>query len=332
MSEIKNIVEASNDVVSPTTQVSDDVLAKITENRRKAQERRTIFLKNQASSSSYPPTVPIPTPTTSSSSSSSSPIQSSLSPPIRNIDTSQIPDALLSKRSYHDNELICQYISSDDIDTKICGSIEIDNVMLESFDERICKRCRLKSTEWEYVNKATLMSEYLIPDGHTQAMKYITKVNPHNSAWQPMRLYLKKHAEEVSLHRWGSYTAIEKERARRKAEKYERQKIKESSSSSMQFKSLKELQNNNNTSSITINDNDNDNDNNDNNNDDKMIDLSNPYEAGDQRALLFNNKSNKRKAAVIASITGKTIAGTGSSNKSAKRKKKIAGLVNAVTG
>ena len=168
-------------------------------------------------------------------------------------------------------ERVCQHEDIIDINDKNtiikCCSAEIDESMFTTFGERICKRCRLKSTQWEFINKSKASKEYLLPDSTIQAMKFTTKVNPHHSSWQPMKLYLKKHVEELALWRWKSFEALEKELGKRKAESYERMKQKDACGEIMQFRSMTEVTGNNiNNDHHNLFDGDNNNNKNKNNN------------------------------------------------------------------
>mmetsp|Transcript_18215 Transcript_18215/g.34102 ORF Transcript_18215/g.34102 Transcript_18215/m.34102 type:complete len:100 (-) Transcript_18215:1461-1760(-) len=54
-------------------------------------------------------------------------------------------------------------------------------------------------------------------------MKFQEKNNPRNSNWSMMKLYLRKHAKELSLDRWGSEEKLKQELERRNQDKLRKQ-------------------------------------------------------------------------------------------------------------
>ena len=53
-------------------------------------------------------------------------------------------------------------------------------------------------------------------------MPFATKINPRNSSFAPMKLYLRKHAMEKSFKRWGDAEGLLREIDRREKEKFDR--------------------------------------------------------------------------------------------------------------
>jgi hypothetical protein len=82
---------------------------------------------------------------------------------------------------------------------------------------------KLKKEEYELVNKTELSSEYLLTESSIKMMKFLLKDNPKNPHWSQMKLYLKKHAIEKSIARWGSFELMLAEKDRRKKESFSRE-------------------------------------------------------------------------------------------------------------
>lgn len=87
----------------------------------------------------------------------------------------------------------------------------------------MCLRCRSEAEEdFAYVVKETLKNEYLLSDYLIGTMKYVTKPNPHNARWAPIKLYLRKHAESQAVAKWGSLEALREELRQRQRKQFER--------------------------------------------------------------------------------------------------------------
>ena len=106
---------------------------------------------------------------------------------------------------------------------KECGQGLADIKYIEAFNEFVCGNCKLKKEEYELVNKTELSSEYLLTDSSIKMMKFLMKDNPKNPHWSQMKLYLKKHAIEKSISRWGSFEIMLAEKDRRKKESFSRE-------------------------------------------------------------------------------------------------------------
>ena len=104
-----------------------------------------------------------------------------------------------------------------------CDSINIIEMYLSIFNERICKSCAASDDDWELMNKTSVASEYLLPDDCIRHLRHKTKDNPHRKGWAEMKLYLRRHARIESYRRWGGSDALESEKLRRNNSKLERE-------------------------------------------------------------------------------------------------------------
>jgi DNA repair protein len=124
----------------------------------------------------------------------------------------------------------------------LCGETEVDELYFKSFDENVCRHCKLKNQAYEFINKSDAMSQYCLSEGSMKVMKFITRENPRQSSWTPMKLYIRKHVEAQALKRWGTWNELENEITRRKNEKNAREKLKVNMEI-IKFRSLDELHN-----------------------------------------------------------------------------------------
>ena len=121
-----------------------------------------------------------------------------------------------------------------------CKSEAIDVMINETFGEKICSICKLKTNDFDLITKLEAQSSYLIPVDTIKMMKFSTKNNHVNSHWAPIHLYLRKHAKECAEKRFGSLEAMEEEKSRRECKKFERENAKTEAiltSQTMNFKS-----------------------------------------------------------------------------------------------
>jgi len=107
-----------------------------------------------------------------------------------------------------------------------CNSTSIDPLLWKYFGENICSVCKRKTSDFDMISKGEVRSAYLIPEDTIKMMKFVEKNNPHNSHWTPMHLYLRKHAKEFAIKRFGSLAAMEFEKHTREQNKFETDYIK----------------------------------------------------------------------------------------------------------
>lgn len=110
--------------------------------------------------------------------------------------------------------------------SRACSSDAVDQILFECFGERVCKRCKSKSDDFDLITKAEVQSFYLIPEDSIKTMKFMSKPNPHNSHWNQMRLYLRKHAKELSIKRYGNLEKVEEQKKAREQKKFEKEVAK----------------------------------------------------------------------------------------------------------
>mmetsp|Transcript_4890 Transcript_4890/g.6747 ORF Transcript_4890/g.6747 Transcript_4890/m.6747 type:complete len:197 (-) Transcript_4890:30-620(-) len=108
----------------------------------------------------------------------------------------------------------------------LCDSTSIDPLLWKEFGENICSICKRKTSDFDLISKGEVRSAFLIPEDTIKMMKYMEKSNPHNSHWTPMHLYLRKHAKEFAIKRFGSLAAMEFEKHKREQKKFETDFIK----------------------------------------------------------------------------------------------------------
>lgn len=101
-----------------------------------------------------------------------------------------------------EDTLCCEYIHEES--GVKCGNQPIALDLWEVFEESCCEACRHLSDDYKLINKTDVSSQFLIPQDSIKMMKFTTKVNPRNSLFAPMKLYLRKHAKKKSFKRWGS--------------------------------------------------------------------------------------------------------------------------------
>jgi hypothetical protein len=100
-----------------------------------------------------------------------------------------------------------QLLSSGTVCGQAITHIERDTYY-EPFGEAVCHTCKQK-TEFDLLSKDQVRSEYLIPLDSIGHMKYSAQPNPRNPNWTPMRLYLRKHAIERAIKRFGTLEALD---------------------------------------------------------------------------------------------------------------------------
>jgi hypothetical protein len=104
-----------------------------------------------------------------------------------------------------------------------CDSSDILPMYWETFGEKICKKCAASDTDWEVMNKTSVVTEYLLPDDTIRHLRHKTKDNPHRKGWSEMKLFLRRHARLESYRRWGGEEELLAEISRRKGQKLERE-------------------------------------------------------------------------------------------------------------
>lgn len=106
---------------------------------------------------------------------------------------------------------------------KSCGKCPVDSDLSEYFEEFICKSCKYNAgDEYKLISRTEGTASFLVPEDSIRTLKYMTKENPHHPGWTPMKLYLRKHILQLSLERFGSLAALDLEKKKRDAAKFER--------------------------------------------------------------------------------------------------------------
>ena len=95
---------------------------------------------------------------------------------------------------------------------------EISETLKETFEVIVCRKCQMTNEDYQIINKNTVKTEYLLTEDTIGIMKHKTRDNPHRPGWAPMKLFLRKHAREEAIYRWGTLEALDKGTRRLKIE------------------------------------------------------------------------------------------------------------------
>mmetsp|Transcript_1164 Transcript_1164/g.3415 ORF Transcript_1164/g.3415 Transcript_1164/m.3415 type:complete len:165 (-) Transcript_1164:627-1121(-) len=90
-----------------------------------------------------------------------------------------------------------------------CGSLSTVPEYFQAFGVRICSKC--KSLD-ELLPKGKAKQLYLLTDADIGHLGSIKRDNPMKSQWTSMRLYLRSQLEDVAIHKFGSFAALEQQR------------------------------------------------------------------------------------------------------------------------
>lgn len=104
----------------------------------------------------------------------------------------------------------------------VCGHSPVDEVLFTIFEEQVCKTCKKKTDLYDLIPKAECTTKYLLPEDTVKIMKFQQKDNPYNAGWIPMKLFLRKHAIALAIHRFGSEKGLEAEKKKREEKKFEK--------------------------------------------------------------------------------------------------------------
>ena len=122
-----------------------------------------------------------------------------------------------------------------------CHRDNVDLSIRDFFGELVCSVCKQKYDDYDLLNKATAMKEYLISDDALSTLKFRPKDNPHHPSWTAMKLYMRKHVRALAIKRYGSLDKLEEERNLREENRFQREleKSKEALQSSAEnFRSV----------------------------------------------------------------------------------------------
>lgn len=111
----------------------------------------------------------------------------------------------------------CSIINSDG---SLCNSTLIKGCYYENFGEIVCKNCAYESDSMKLLTRTDLKTKYLLTDYTIDSMRHRVIDNPRNKGWTPMQLYLRKHALEKAVEKWGSVQLFEEEIKRREDKKF----------------------------------------------------------------------------------------------------------------
>ena len=149
--------------------------------------------------------------------------------------------AILEAKKREQPQLLCQF-QNEAIDSA-CSSKTIDTDIYDAFGERICSVCKLHNEAYDLISKGDAVSMYLVTDDSLTTLKFKTRDNPHNPGWTPMKLYLRKHVQALSMKRFGTEEKLAEEKKLRESQKYDRFLLKTSEALSSSTKELRDEMN-----------------------------------------------------------------------------------------
>jgi DNA repair protein len=100
-----------------------------------------------------------------------------------------------------------------------CGSgLSFSASWFEAFGVVLCSACR--STE-RLISKATAKAAYLLTETDLSKLGSLSQPNPHNSRWKPMKLFLERQCEDMSVQKHGSLADLEELKESRREKRME---------------------------------------------------------------------------------------------------------------
>jgi len=69
--------------------------------------------------------------------------------------------------------------------------------------------------------QSTAKQQYLLSDNDLRNAPCLRRANPHRKDWQPMKLYLESHVQEIAFEKYGGQEGLEKEARGRVCRKLE---------------------------------------------------------------------------------------------------------------
>lgn len=97
----------------------------------------------------------------------------------------------------------------------LCGSIELDFSILENFNVKVCYKCKKQEVDdYKLLTKSSASELYLLTDEELKdeiSLPRMTKVNPHNSNWSDMQLYLNLQLKKFAYKKWGGSDGLNRE-------------------------------------------------------------------------------------------------------------------------
>jgi hypothetical protein len=125
------------------------------------------------------------------------------------------------KNDEETNAMVCEQCL---VDENICGTplTKADLQFWKDFGEKCCFECRKQNEDLSLISGDVVKSEYLIPASSLCLMKFVERDNPRNRGWVGMKLYLRKHAREKAVKKWGSSEGLAVELEKRRSRKYKR--------------------------------------------------------------------------------------------------------------
>lgn len=120
-------------------------------------------------------------------------------------------------------------ISLDPTTRPVCEVCQSPDVMYEPFlrvfNVRVCRSCeRAHPEQYSLLTKTEAKEDYLLTDAELadgELLPHLLKKNPHKSTYSNMMLFLRKQVEAYAFSdvKWGSAEALDREYARRQADK-----------------------------------------------------------------------------------------------------------------
>lgn len=105
----------------------------------------------------------------------------------------------------------------------VCGSAEIDAQLHGTFGVTVCTGCARDGDDYKLLSRTRAKEKFLLSDSDLAMLQFLSKPNPRNEAWKPVKLYLLRQCRALSWSRWGDAAGLEQERLARAARREQRQ-------------------------------------------------------------------------------------------------------------
>ncbi|CAL5221497.1 g3700 [Coccomyxa viridis] len=90
-----------------------------------------------------------------------------------------------------------------------CGSLTFSNEYFKAFNVLVCNSCKQNE---ELIAKGNAKSLYMLTDGDLKKLGTLSKTNPQNKQWAPLKLYLLSQIEEAAHKKHGGPDGVEEAR------------------------------------------------------------------------------------------------------------------------
>jgi DNA-repair protein complementing XP-A cells len=104
-----------------------------------------------------------------------------------------------------------------------CNKYPIDNFLYTNFSEKVCHSCKKTLAEnFRLISRTVAIKDFMISEDTFKYLPFITRNNPINIHYTPMKLYLKKHIIQEALLKHGDMERLEQLKKERDEKLYEK--------------------------------------------------------------------------------------------------------------